>query len=76
MRGEGDSEPSYEVVRASVFNRLVDEERIGLMDAENWLRAWEAKADEIGRPRGADGYWDEGLRWIIGERGVERSGSN
>ena len=76
MSRRGDAEPSYEVLRAGIFNRLVDEERIGFLDAEYWLRAWKAKAEEIGRARGSDGYWDEGLRWIIGERGAERRSAN
>ena len=76
MGGRGTPEPSHEAQRAELFNRLVDEEHVGLLDAEYWLRAWEAKTDEIGRPRGSQGYWDEGLRWIIGERAAKRQHSN
>lgn len=72
MSGRGDPEPGYEAQRAGLFNRLVDEERIGLLDAEYWLRAWEAKTDEIGRPRDSMDYWDEGWRWITGERAASR----
>jgi hypothetical protein len=76
MNRRGDAEPGYEVERAGVFNRLVDLERVGLMDAENWLRAWEARAEEIGRPRGDQGFWDEGWRWITEELAVQRRTSN
>lgn len=55
-----------------MFNRLVDEERLGLIDAENWLRTWEAKADAIGRPQDTDDFWVEGWRWITGELAFER----
>ena len=72
MDGHGDPARSYEAVRAGLFNRLVDQERIGLLDAEYWLRAWEAKADDIGRPRDSADYWDEGWRWISGERAASR----
>jgi hypothetical protein len=76
MNRRGDTEPSYEGLRAGIFNRLVDQERVGLMDAETWLRAWEAKADEIGWPRGSYGFWEEGWRWIIEEREAQRAGSD
>ena len=76
MGGLGDPERSYEAERAGLFNRLVDEERVGLLDAEYWLRAWEAKADEIGRPRGSQGYWEEAWRWISGERAAKRQETN
>ena len=76
MSGRGDPELSYDLLRAGIFNRLVDEEHVGLLDAEYWLRAWEAKAEDIGRPRTSQGYWDEGWRWINGERARERHKSN
>jgi len=72
----GDPERGYEAQRAGLFNRLVDEEHIGLLDAEYWLRAWEAKTDEIGRPRTSQGYWDEAWRWIAGERAAKRGNSH
>ena len=62
----------YEILGAGIFNRLVDEERLGLIDAENWLRTWEAKADSIGRPQDTDDFWVEGWRWITGELAFER----
>ena len=76
MSGQGHPERPDEALRAGIFNRLVDEEHVGLLDAEYWLRAWEAKADEIGRPRSSQGFWDEGWRWIIGERALERRNTN
>lgn len=76
MSGRGDSDHTDDALRAGIFNRLVDEEHVGLLDAEYWLRAWEAKAEDIGRPRGSHGYWDEGWRWINGERALKRHHSN
>ena len=71
-----DPEPTYEVRRAGLFCRLVDEEHIGLLDAEHWLRAWERESEGIEWPRGSQSYWDEALRWIIGERSAKRRQSN
>jgi hypothetical protein len=62
----------YEIQRAGIFNRLVDEERIGLIDAEDWLRTWEAKAESIGRPQESQDFWVEGWRWITGELAAKR----
>jgi hypothetical protein len=76
MNRRGEAEPTYEGLRAGIFNRLVDEERVGLMDAENWLRAWEAEAEEIGWPRGSQSFWDDGWRWIIEERALQRGSSD
>lgn len=66
-----ESEESYEHARAVLLLRLVDQERLGFYDAELWLRAWEAKAQELGRPRASEGYWTEGWRWINGERAAK-----
>lgn len=52
--------------------RLVDVARVGFYDAERWVRAWEAKAAEIGRTLDSKEYWIEGQRWIEGELAVER----
>ena len=76
VRRRDDPEPSYEGQRAGIFNRLVDEQRVGLMNAENWLRAWEARAEEIGFPRGVQGFWAEGWGWIVRELALERRGSD
>jgi hypothetical protein len=72
VEGVRDGRRSYELERAGIFNRLVDEERIGLIDAENWLRAWDAKAESIGRPRESHDFWVEGWRWITGELAFQR----
>jgi hypothetical protein len=69
--GTGKTPSSLELERAGIFNRL-DEARIGLLDAEHWLRSWEAKAVELGRPAESPGYWDEGWRWINGELAIRR----
>ena len=58
---------AYQVQRTGIFSRLVHDERLGLLEAERWLRAWEAKAEHLGRPRISEGFWDEGWRWIVGE---------
>jgi hypothetical protein len=68
----GNPERVYQIERAQLFNRLVDEQRVNLLDAERWLRRWEAKAEEIGRPRASLGFWDEGRRWIYGELSAKR----
>jgi hypothetical protein len=65
-------ESSYEVLRVGVFNRLVREERVSLLDAEHLLRAWETKAEEIGRRRESHDFWFEGYRWILGELRLRR----
>ena len=57
--------------RTGIFTRLVHEQRVGLLDAERWLRAWEGKAEDLGRPRISEGFWDEGWRWITGELALE-----
>ena len=57
----------YQVERTGIFRRLVHEHRVGLLEAEGWLRAWEDKAEHLGRPRTSEGFWDEGWRWISGE---------
>jgi hypothetical protein len=72
----GGAESSYGALRGNVFNRLVHEERVGLLDAEHLLRAWEEKADEIGRRRESHDFWFEGLRWILGELALRRRGTN
>ena len=74
--GRSGAESSYELQRADVFRRLVHDERFGLLDAEHWLRAWEAKAEEIGRPRDSTGYWEEAWRWIMGQRALERDNAD
>ena len=66
------SRRGYELERAGIFNRLVDEEQLGLIDAEDWLRTWEAKAESIGRPQETHDFWVEGWRWITGELGFQR----
>jgi len=68
MPRRDDPEKIYQVQRAGVFMRLVTSERLAKLDAENWISRWERKAEDIGRPRGSQGYWDEGWRWIMGER--------
>ena len=62
----------FERERAALLLRLVAIERLGFYDAEVWLRAWEAKAEELGRPRAATDFWIEGERWIDGELAAER----
>jgi hypothetical protein len=62
-----DPELVYQVQRTGVFTRLVHDQRIGLLEAERWLRDWEEKAEHLGRPRMSQGFWDEGWRWITGE---------
>jgi hypothetical protein len=70
--GGGAREPTYEVLRVGVFKRLVREERVSLLDAEQLLRAWESKAEEIGRRRESHDFWFEGYRWILGELRLRR----
>ncbi|MEX1263194.1 MAG: hypothetical protein WEE66_04535 [Actinomycetota bacterium] len=67
---------SSQHARAVLLLRLVDQERLGFYDAELWLRAWEAKAEAIGRRRASEGYWDEGWRWISGELAAKRRQEN
>ena len=68
MTRRGDPERIYQAQRAGIFRRLVDAERLDKLDAEHWIARRERKAEDIGRPRGSTGYWDEGWRWIEGER--------
>lgn len=72
----GADESRYESLRGSVFKRLVHEERVGLLDAEHLLQAWEAKAQAIGRRRESHDFWFEGWRWILGELELRRRGTN
>lgn len=62
----------YAILRMGLFERLVRVDRVPLLDAEHWIREWEAKAEDIGRPRDSDGYWAEAHRWITGERAARR----
>ena len=71
MGRPGSSLP-YELERAEVFNRLVHGARVGLFDAEQRLRAWESKAEELGRQRTSEDFWAEGHRWILGEIALGR----
>jgi hypothetical protein len=56
-----------------LFQRLVREERVPLLDAEHWIQAWEAKADDGGLPSDSESHWDEAWRWIIDERAARRN---
>ena len=67
----GREDEPHERERAALLLHLIDVERVDLYDAEQWLRSWEAKADELGRPRGSHDFWTEGLRWIVGERNAK-----
>jgi hypothetical protein len=70
MLRRGDPDKIYSAQRAGVFMRLVTAELLDTFDAEHGIARWERKAEEIARPRGSQGYWDEGWSWIAGERGV------
>jgi hypothetical protein len=71
VSGRGTYDRAYDLERAGVFDRLVDEHRVTLLDAELWLRRWEAKADDIGRPRTSRDFWLQGWQWINGELAAE-----
>jgi hypothetical protein len=64
MTGRVGSERIYQAQRAGIFRRLVDEDRLAELDAEQWLSQWEREAEANGPARGSQGYWDAASRWI------------
>ena len=76
MSGDVESERTYQVQRMEIFHMLVSQQHVRLLDAEHWVRAWESKAEELGRPTASQGFWDEGWRWIVGELTVQRRNSS
>jgi hypothetical protein len=76
MNGDRDVQRTYQVRRMEVFARLVSDHRLRLLDAEHWVRAWEAKAEDLGRPRTSEDFWQEGWRWIVGEMALDRPESH
>jgi hypothetical protein len=59
-----DPERIYLARRAAIFRRLVDEQRLGKLDAEGWIAAWEQEAASRGLDRHSGSFWDEGRVWI------------
>jgi hypothetical protein len=66
MTRRGDPERIYQAQRAGIFQRLVEGERVNVLDAEHWIARWEREAEAAGRVRGT-GFWDDGWRWIAAE---------
>jgi hypothetical protein len=60
----GAPDRSHEAKRGVILRRLVMDEWLDELDAEDRVAAWERLAGELGRDRGSIGYWDEGWRWI------------
>jgi hypothetical protein len=71
-----DPEKIYRAQRTGIFRRLVDAERLDELDAEHWIARWERVAEELELRRGSHEYWDEGIRWIEGNRALERKHSS
>ena len=76
MNPDGPPERTYQVQRMEIFAMLVSQHHLRLLDAEHWVREWETKAEELGRPRTSQDFWEEGWRWIVGELALERRESN
>jgi hypothetical protein len=64
MSRRGDPKRIYEAQRAGVFMRLVQSERLDVLDAEHWIARWEGEAEVNGPARGSQGFWDAAWRWI------------
>jgi hypothetical protein len=58
----------YAAQRAGVLARLIRNERVGELEADRLIALWERSADEAGRDRGSNTYWDDAWTWIDEER--------
>jgi hypothetical protein len=63
-----DPERIYQARRAATFRRLVDEHRLGELDAEHWMARWEREADARALDRRTDAFWQDSARWITEQR--------
>ena len=61
-----DPERIYLARRAAHFRRLVDEQRIDELGAEQWIAAWEREAASRALDRHVSAFWDEGAGWMAG----------
>lgn len=68
----GDPERIYQAQRAGTFRRLVDAERVDVIEAEHLLSSWAREAEAIGLTSRSARYWDDAWTWIA----VPRSARN
>jgi len=54
----------YLARRAAHFRRLVDEDRLDDLDADQWIAAREREAASRGLDRNSAGFWQDGESWI------------
>ena len=60
----GAPDRTHEANRVAILRRLVMDECLDELDAEDRVAEWERRAADLGRRRGSRGYWDEGWRWM------------
>jgi hypothetical protein len=66
-----DPERIYLARRAAQFRRLMDEQRLDELGAEQWIVALEREAESRGLARLGGAFWDEGRAWIAEGRRKE-----
>jgi hypothetical protein len=68
----GDPERIYQAQRAGIFTRLTQQERLGEIAAEDWIKRWVDHAEADGLSRSTVGFWDAAWEWIAEQREPKR----
>ena len=68
----GDQERVYQAQRAGIFARLTQQERLGKLAAEDWIKRWEDHAEAEGLSRSTVNFWDAAWEWIAEQREPKR----
>jgi hypothetical protein len=67
----GDPERIYQAQRAGILARLTQNERVGEVQAEDWISRWERHAEAEGIAHG-HAFWDAAWDWIAEQRAPKR----
>ena len=72
MSRSSDARRTHDAWKATVRDRLIDEQRLSSADAEAWLHAWDIEAARLGLVLDGD-HWTVGSVWIREQRAKHRT---